>query len=168
MSKKHTIPRMLRSLQGYEKEMPAAWPTSSHWEDAVEQIAKIMSRERFERCEYVMMLNLGAFAVRQYNAERAAEGRRAEGEKRPYVWIYDSPSEGWDVEVPGGDSHVIDRWFAIRSDARLYAEGLSAATGWVIEDDSTDRDEAAEYAADQAATLADELLRQLRGKAGEA
>lgn len=167
MSKHCSIPHVLR-FREFEQEMPAAWPTSSCWEEAAEQIAKIMARQQFQRCEYVTMLNLGAFAVRQYKVERTAESRSAEGEHRPYVWIYDSASEGWDVEAPGGDRDVTDRWFAVRSEARLYAEGLSAATGWVIKDDSTDRDEAAEYAADQAATLADELLRQLRGKGGEA
>lgn len=162
--------RIISQFGDYASEMPAAWPGSAQLKDSVHRLADLMSalRGQLSGTQYADLLSLGGFAVRQYKVEKAAETLYGDGGSRPYVWIYDSASEGWDVQVLGVDSDTADRWFAVRGDARFYAEGLSAATGWVIKDDSTARNEAAEFAAEQAATIADDLLRRLRGKGGDA
>lgn len=55
---------------------------------------------------------------------------------KPWIVICDAP-EGYQVEIAPVSDNYYEMWLDCRVYAQAYARGLSAATGWDVEDRST-------------------------------
>jgi len=172
--KAHTM----RIIAEVEQELPADWAGPEVWSDVLHEITDVIVdlRGQFDRSRYVALLSTAAMALRQYRAEKAAcdEVQQVESGRAlsasPYIWIYDAPGEGWNVEVPGSDKpEVQEQWFQARCDAQMFAAGLAAGRGWTVVDDSTMRADEEEKA-ERATQAVAEFLRGLNkcGGAGNA